>query len=149
MIFRNAGADTIRLAVATFYDTSQKAIRSPRGKPVVVTGWYLLRPGDSLVQPTPLGPAVYYRSETFRNGALQRDSVVFETEDARPYTERLLVDNIRTPSDTTKFHLKLPPLAVCESSTKIVSCEFQIVLLSDEVKRKRRILINIGDRKRG
>src|SRR6188768_1684579 len=69
LIFRNSGRDTMRVAVGTFYDTSRKSIMSAgeSKKPVIVTGWYWLYPGDSVVIGKFLGPAVYYRRELIRD----------------------------------------------------------------------------------
>jgi hypothetical protein len=147
LVFRNEGADTIRLAVATFYDTSQKAIMSSRGKPVIVKGWYKVRPGDSLVYGAFIGPAVYYRTEIFRDCGQKSNRLVVDRAyqpNNSNYKERLLVDNFRPPCDTTKFQLRLPPPAVCEAATKIVYCDFETVLLTKEAKRAARLVITVA-----
>jgi len=150
IVFRNGGPDTIRIAVGTFYDTTSKGVRQPEYRKAIMTkGWYKLYPGDSLVAGALIGPAVYYTVEHIkRNLYIVGDTFPVKTNDLRAnYRESLYISGYDL-KDTAKFLIK-HPYTPRGAGMKVVSGFFRVVLVPEQAKKERRLLIAIDQRQQG
>lgn len=147
LVFRNTGPDTMRVAVATFYDSSRKAIMKEGwfAKPVIVTGWYRLFPGDSAVIGKLFGPAVYYRREILKKAFQYPISDSIAAEDS--YREWLMISNSDI-TDSLTFRIK-HPIDLQHRRPGLVSAEFRLVRITAEAKEAKRLLIELGRRSKG
>ncbi|MEO6833412.1 MAG: hypothetical protein ABI378_12660 [Chitinophagaceae bacterium] len=148
LVFRNIGKDTLRIAVATFYDTSQKAMSAAEGKSVIVKGWYKLLSGDSLNYGAFFGPAVYYTKEIIRNNHIIGDFVGTTGHNIRDFREHFYVDVSRALTDTTKFKIKHPYMPI-SGGIKVATGFFRTVLVPSEAKKTHGLVVELGKALKG
>jgi hypothetical protein len=145
-VFRNAGPDTLRIAIGTFYDSTSKGVKQEAfHKAIITKGWYRLYPGDSIVAGALFGPAVYYLAEH-----IQGDHYILGEPEPRHsgnlrenYREPLLTDH-NGLKDTAKFIVKHPFGPVC--STSLIEGSFHVMMIPELAKRQKRLLIEIDRR---
>jgi hypothetical protein len=147
LVFKNVGRDTMRVAVGVFYDTAQKAM-SGYFKPVIVSGWYKLYPGDSVVIGPLFGPAVYYSSDIIRSNRYIIGDTLTEPTGGKlaSYREELFIkqkhyrDGYADIRDTSKFTIKHP----VNYTDGLMTAPFRVVVFSEDARRRGRLVIPLG-----
>jgi hypothetical protein len=140
LLFKNLGQDTLRFAVGTFYDTANRTS-------IMTSGWYSLKPHDSIVIGELQGPAVYYYVENFFD-SVYADTISTKYVGARSgYRESLMVQRYIAGSDAQKFTFrKANHMGVWETyqgSRNYTVRDFRPVLVPERAKNKKTFVIEL------